>query len=109
MITKDDFINFMNDLYHLSLSDLLTLQRINTYKIKYNNQKKDLLNWLKDDKIIFNHSERAYITKSAEHVINNKLPKFYDYVGIAKEYLFKKIINNKIKINNPLLNPYEIV
>ena len=63
----------------------------------------------KDDKIIFNHSERAYITKSAEHVINNKLPKFYDYVGIAKEYLFKKIINNKIKINNPLLNPFEIV
>ena len=40
-ITKDDFINFMNNLYHLSLSDLLTLQRINTYKIKYNNQKKD--------------------------------------------------------------------
>ena len=29
-ITKDDFINFMNNLYHLSLSDLLTLQRINT-------------------------------------------------------------------------------
>ena len=103
MITKDDFINFMNNLYHLSLSDLLTLQRINTYKTKYNNQKEDLLNWLKDDKIIFNHSERAYITKSAEHVINNKLPKFYDYVDIAKEYLFKKIINNKIKINNPLL------
>lgn len=102
-ITKDDFINFMNDLYHLSLSDLLTLQRINTYKTKYKHQKEDLLNWLKDDKIIFNHSERAYITKSAEHVINNKLPKFYDYVGIAKEYLFKKIINNKIKIKNPLL------
>ena len=35
-ITKDDFINFMNNLYHLSLSDLLTLQRINTYKTKYN-------------------------------------------------------------------------
>ena len=76
MITKDDFINFMNNLYHLSLSDLLTLQRINTYKTKYNKQKEDLLNWLKDDKIIFNHSERAYITKSAEHVINNKLPTF---------------------------------
>ena len=53
-ITKDDFINFMNNLYHLSLSDLLTLQRINTYKTKYKHQKEDLLNWLKDNKIIFN-------------------------------------------------------
>ena len=102
-ITKDGFIKFMNDLYHLSLSDLLTLQRINEYKTKYKHQKEDLLRWLNDDKILFNHSERAYITKSAEHVINNKLPKFYDYVGIAKEYLFKKIINNTVTIKNPLL------
>ena len=103
MITKDDFIKFMNDLFHLSLSDLLTLQRINEYKIKYNNQKEDLLSWLNDDKVLFNHSERSYITKSAKQVINNKLPKFYDYVCVAKEFLFKKIINNTVTIKNPLL------
>lgn len=46
-ITKDDFIKFMNDLYHLSLSDLLTLQRINEYKTKYNNQKRGFIKLVK--------------------------------------------------------------
>ena len=35
--TENDFINFMNDLYHQNIDDINTLQKIYDYKTKYNN------------------------------------------------------------------------
>ena len=59
--SKDDFINFMNDLYYQNIDDMNTLQKIYDYKIKSNNTKDELLKWLDNNKLIFKHSEREYI------------------------------------------------
>ena len=95
--TEDDFINFMNDLYHQNIDDIDTIQKIYDYKIKSNNSKDELLKWLNNDKLIFKHSEKEYIiVGSANQIIKNELDNYNDYVSKAKEYLYADIITNKI-------------
>ena len=55
---KTKFINYMNSLYYHPLDDISTLRLIYKYSAKNINQKDNLLNWLDDDKIKFNNSNK---------------------------------------------------
>ena len=101
--TENDFINFMNDLYHQNIDDINTLQKIYDYKTKYNNTEDELLKWLNNDKLIFKHSEREYIIGSANQIIKNELDGYDNYVSKAKEYLYADIMTNK-SLSNSLIN-----
>ena len=101
--SEDDFINFMNDLYYQNIDDINTLQSINKYKKECNNDLNDLLKWVNNNKIIFNHSDRKYIINSAKQVIENDFKNYSNFVNIAKNYLFKKItIDNELR--NPIMD-----
>lgn len=101
---KTKFINYMNSLYYHPLDDISTLRLIYKYIAKNINQKDNLLNWLDDDKIKFNNSNKANIIDLAKHIVNGEHIEF-NQSDIAKEYLYKKIINDKIIIS-PILNRY---
>ena len=103
MSAKNKFINYVNSLYYHPLDDISTLRLIYKYSAKNINQRDNLLSWLDDDKIKFN-SDKANIIELAKHIINGEHIEF-NQPDIAKEYLYKKIINNKIEIN-PILNHY---
>ena len=101
---KTKFINYMNSLYYHPLDDISTLRLIYKYSAKNINQKDNLLNWLDDDKIKFNNSNKANIIDLAKHIVNGEHIEF-NQSDIAKEYLYKKFINDKIEIS-PVLNRY---
>ena len=101
---KTKFINYMNSLYYHPLDDISTLRLIYKYIAKNINQKDNLLNWLDDDKIKFNNSNKANIIDLAKHIVNGDHIEF-NQSDIAKEYLYKKIINDKVIIS-PILNRY---
>ena len=101
--SEDDFINFMNELYYQNIDDINTLQSINTYKRTYNNKPNDLLKWIDNDNVIFNHSDRKYIIESAKQVIENNFKNYSNLVNVAKNYLFKKVIITG-KLRNPLID-----
>ena len=69
---KTKFINYMNSLYYHSLDDISTLRLIYKYRAKNINQKDNLLNWLDDDKIKFNNSNKANIIDLAKHIVNGE-------------------------------------
>ena len=97
-VSIDEFIDFMNEIHNQKLNNSSTITILNNY-IKNHNIN---MEWLNDQRINFNNSDRPVIIDSLKQVINNDFKNYDEFVSGAKQYLFDHIIPKKPK-NKPLL------
>ena len=102
MNNKEEFINYINNIYKQNLDNINTIQSI----INYHKNNKINIDWLDDNNIIFNISRRSDIIDSIKQLIKNNFYNYDEYVKLSKKFIFSFIKNYK-PIKDTLLN-YQI-
>lgn len=102
MNNKEEFINYINNIYKQNLDNINTIQSI----INYHKNNKINIDWLDDNNIIFNISRRSDIIESIKQLIKNNFYNYDEYVKLSKKFIFSFIKNYK-SIKDTLLN-YQI-